>query len=48
MFGDTIELITVPKDKLKKVNKGNETVMITHKEQFPKEATEWLGCTEQG
>ena len=43
MFGDTIELIKVPKDKFKPVNNGKETVRITHKEQFPKEATEWLG-----
>ena len=44
MFGDTVELIKVPKDKLKPLNNGTkETVSITHKEQFPKEATEWLG-----
>ena len=43
MFGDTIELITEPKDKYKTINGDTKAITITHKEKFPKEATEWLG-----
>ena len=47
MFGDTIELITVPKDKHKTINGDKKAVTITHQEQFPKEATEWLGYGDE-
>ena len=40
MFGDTIELITFPKDKYKSINGDKKADTITHKEQFLKEATE--------
>ena len=39
MFGDTIELITEPKDKYKIMNGDTKEVTITHKDKFPKEAT---------
>ena len=39
MFGDTIELVTEPKDKYKTINGDTKAVTITYKEKFPKEAT---------
>jgi hypothetical protein len=43
MFGDTIELTTKPRDMYMTINGDTKAVTITHKERFPKEATEWLG-----
>ena len=39
MSGDTIELITEPKDKYNTIHGDKTAVTITHKERIPKEAT---------